>query len=62
MLNRLTVQSSDADANAFREAAMATTESECCSNVSGSFDSSSTVNLRMSWSAPAVIKYCPSRE
>lgn len=59
---RLTVQSSEAEANAFRDAQIAVTESECCSNVSGSFDSSSIVNLRISWSAPAVIKYWPSWE
>src|SRR5579871_1510814 len=46
--NRLTVQSSEAEANAFLDAAIAVTGSVCCSNVSGSFDSSSTVNLRMS--------------
>lgn len=47
-LNRLTVQSSEAEANAFLDVATAVTGSVCCSKVSGSLLSSSTTNLRMS--------------
>jgi hypothetical protein len=54
------VQSSEADANAVRDAATELTGSVCCSNVSGSLDSSLIVNLRMSWSAPAVMRKRPS--
>ena len=61
-LKRLMVQSSEAEANAVRDAAMEVTGSACCSKVSGSFESSLTVNLRMSWSAPAVMRKRPSGE